>query len=634
MNGEYKNFKTADIVAEALIDWKIDVVFGIPGDGINGFIEALRIRQDKIKFVLVRHEESAALMSCAYAKYTGKIGVCVATSGPGAIHLLNGLYDAKADNVPVIAITGSTFSDLMNSSFLQDVKLLQLFSDVASYNTMIHVPEQAEMAVDIACRSCLARKGVGHINIPIDVQERKLRGDYSKHKVPGHTSDIFDSFALPDKKLIEKAANILNIGNKIVILVGQGALNASREVLAVAQKLNAPIVKALLGKAVVPDDHPLNLGGLGMLGTEPSSEAMAETDTLLMIGTSFPYMEYLPKPGQAKGIQIDMKPEKIGLRYPVEIGLVGDSKTVLSELLPLLKNRITPKNNIKDDLKNHNNTNNNKSKMDISTISLQFLQSMQKSMAKWKEILKEQSNRQDIPIKPQVIAHAVSEELEENAIVSVDSGNNTVWAARFLEMRKGMKFSVSGNLATMACGLPYAIAAKIAFPDRQSIAFVGDGGFTMLMGEFATAVQYKLPIKIIILKNNLLGMIRWEQMAFLGNPEYAVEFTPIDYARFAEASGGKGFTIKKIDEVKSVLSMAMNEENELPTIVEAYIDPFELPLPPKVNMEFPTHIAESFVRGQPYTKEIDTSLSMDHVPERYKRFQSYLKQQQQSKEKN
>ena len=484
------------------------------------------------------------------------------------------------------------------------------------------------MAVDIACRTCLARKGVGHINIPIDVQEKKLKGDYSKHKVPGHTSDIFDSFALPDKKLIEKAAKILNIGNKIVILVGQGALNASREVVTVAHKLNAPIIKALLGKAVIPDDHPLNLGGLGMLGTEPASEAMSETDTLLMIGTSFPYMEYLPKPGQAKGIQIDMKPEKIGLRYPVDVGLVGDSKTVLSELLPLLKDR-TPKNNIKDNLKNHYNN----SKMDISDISLQFLHSMQKSMENWKKILKEQSNREDIPIKPQVIANAVSEELEENAIVSVDSGNNTVWAARFLKMRKGMKFSVSGNLATMACGLPYAIAAKIAFPERQSIAFVGDGGFTMLMGEFATAVQYKLPIKIIILKNNLLGMIRWEQMAFLGNPEYAVEFTPIDYAKFAEASGGKGYTIKKIDEVKSVIGMAMNEKNEFPTIVEAYIDPFELPLPPKINMEFPTHIAESFVRGQPYTMEIGTALSMDHIPERYKRFQSHLKQKQ-NKEKN
>ncbi|HJU59175.1 MAG TPA: thiamine pyrophosphate-dependent enzyme [Nitrososphaeraceae archaeon] len=626
MGEEYQNLKTSDILAEALIDWNVDVVFGIPGDGINGFIEALRVRQDKIKFVLVRHEESAALMSCAYAKYTGKIGVCVATSGPGAIHLLNGLYDAKADNIPVVAITGSTFSDIMNSGFLQDVNLLQLFSDVASYNTMINVPEQTEMAVDLACRTALSRKGVSHINIPVDVQEKKLKGNYSRHKVPGHTSDIFESFALPNKRLIEKAAQILNRGNKIVILVGQGALNASKEVIAVAEKLNAPIIKALLGKTVVPDDHPLSLGGIGMLGTDPSSDAMKETDTLLMVGTSFPYMEYLPKPGQATGIQIDIKSEKIGLRYPVEIGLVGDSKTVLSELLPLLNNKIGTNNNIiKNNYKNNKN--------DISNIRLQFLQSMQKSMEKWKKIMKEQSNRYENPIKPQVIANAVSEELKDNAIVSTDSGNNTVWAARFLKMRDGMKFSVSGTLATMACGLSYAIAAKIAFPDRQSIAFVGDGGFTMLMGEFATAVQYKLPIKIIILKNNLLGMIRWEQIAFLGNPEYAVEFTPIDYAKFAEACGGKGYTIKKIEEVKPIIKVAMREENEVPTIVEAYVDPYELPLPPKVNMEFPRKIAESFERGQPYINEIEKTLSMDHIPERYYSLKSYLKTKQSDEKK-
>ena len=616
---EYKNLKTSDIIAEALIDWNIDVVFGLPGDGINGFIEALRIRQNKIKFVLVRHEESASLMACAYAKYTGKIGVCVSTSGPGAIHLLNGLYDAKADNVPVVAITGSTFSDIMNSGFLQDIKLLQLFSDVASYNTMINVPEQAEMAVDLACRTALSRKGVSHINIPIDVQEKKLKGNYSRHKIPGHTSDIFDSFALPDKRLIEKAANALNKGNKIVMLVGQGALHASQEVISVAEKLNAPIIKSLLGKAVAPDDHPLSLGGIGMLGTDPSSDAMKEADTLLMIGTSFPYMEYLPKPGQATGIQIDAKPERIGLRYPIEIGLVGDSKIVLSELLPLLNNRNS---------ENHYNSNKeNYKKEDIFHTRLEFLQSMQKSMKKWNEIINEQSNQSDNPIKPQVIANAVSEELEDNAIVSVDSGNNTVWAARFLKMKSGMKFSVSGTLATMACGLPYAIAAKIAYPDRQSVAFVGDGGLTMLMGEFATAVQYKLPIKVIVLKNNLLGMIRWEQMAFLGNPEYAVEFTPIDYAKFAEACGGKGFTIKKTEEVNPIIKTAMKEEKDdkVPTIIEAYIDPFELPLPPKINMEFPNKIAKSFERGQPYTKEIEKALSMDHIQERYYNLKSLLK---------
>ena len=403
------------------------------------------------------------------------------------------------------------------------------------------------------------------------------------------------------------------------MLVGQGALHASQEVISVAEKLNAPIIKSLLGKAVAPDDHPLSLGGIGMLGTYPSSDAMKEADTLLMIGTSFPYMEYLPKPGQATGIQIDAKPEKIGLRYPIEIGLVGDSKIVLSELLPLLNNRNS---------ENHYNSNKeNYKKEDIFHTRLEFLQSMQKSMKKWNEIMNEQSNRSDNPIKPQVIANAVSEELEDNAIVSVDSGNNTVWAARFLKMKSGMKFSVSGTLATMACGLPYAIAAKIAYPDRQSVAFVGDGGLTMLMGEFATAVQYKLPIKVIVLKNNLLGMIRWEQMAFLGNPEYAVEFTPIDYAKFAEACGGKGFTIKKTEEVNPIIKTAMKEEKDdkVPTIIEAYIDPFELPLPPKINMEFPNKIAKSFERGQPYTKEIEKALSMDYIQERYYNLKSLLK---------
>ena len=627
MSQEYENFRTSDILVEALIDWKIDVIFGIPGDGINGVIEALRTRHDKIKFVLVRHEESAALMACAYAKYTGKIGVCVATSGPGAIHLLNGLYDAKADNTPVIAITGSTSSDIMNSSFQQDVNLLQLFSDVTVYNTMINVPEQAEMAVDIACRTALSRKGVSHLNIPIDVQERKLKGNYSRHKIPGHTSDIFATASLPDKILIENAAKILNNGNKIVILVGQGALHASREVLAVGEKLNAPIIKALLGKAVIPDDHPLSLGGLGLLGTEPSSDAMSEADTLLMIGTSFPYIEYLPKPGQSRGIQIDIKAEKIGLRYPVEIGLVGDSKNILIELLPLLKDRhkISDINN-----KENNNNNSDDSRKEIVDKSFEFLYSKQRSMKRWNEILKEQSSRKDHPIKPQVIASAVSDELEDNAIISTDSGVNTCWAARFLNMRKGMKFSGSGTLATMACGVPYAIAAKIAYPDRQSVAFVGDGGFTMLMGEFATAVQYKLPIKVIILKNNILGMIRWEQIAFLGNPEYGVEFTPIDYVKFAEACGGIGFAIKNVDDVRPILTKAMKEK-ELPVIVEADVDPFEPPLPPKMNLEFVGNVIKSFAKGQPYAREIGMTLSLDQFHERFRNFHSHNKKPDEEK---
>ncbi|MGB8161442.1 MAG: thiamine pyrophosphate-dependent enzyme [Nitrososphaeraceae archaeon] len=582
---EYENMRTADIVAEALLDWKVEVIFGLPGDGINGFMEALRRRQDRIKFILVRHEESAAFMACAYAKYTGKLGACLATSGPGAIHLLNGLYDAKADNTPVIAITGSTYSDLMNSSYQQDINLLNLFSDVSVYNSMISVPEQAEMAVDISCRTALAQRGVSHITIPIDIQEKKLNGNYTRHNVAYHTSSVYAAETIPSPSLLVKAAKILNEGSRIVLLVGQGALDSGEEIIALAEKLGAPVVKALLGKAVIPDDDPYSIGGLGLLGTEPSSDAMSEADTLLMVGTSFPYIDYLPKPGQARGIQIDIKAEKIGLRYPVEIGLVGDSKLVLSALLPLL------------------NQNDN----------LEFLNSKQQAMKSWNSLLKEQSTRTDKPIKPQVIAKAVSDELEDNAIISTDSGTNTSWAARHIIIRKGMKFSVSGTLASMACGLPYAIAAQIAFPERQCVAFVGDGGLTMLMGEFATAVQYNLPIKIIVIKNNTLGMIRWEQMGFLGNPEFGVEFSPIDFARFAEDCGGKGYAINEPSEIKSKIHEAMKERK--PTIVEAYVDPFEPPMPPKVEMEFVRNLAESFARGQPYAKRIGLTLFRNKVHE-------------------
>ncbi|MDN5845906.1 MAG: thiamine pyrophosphate-dependent enzyme [Candidatus Nitrosocosmicus sp.] len=590
---EYENMRTADIIAEALLDWNVDVIFGLPGDGINGFIEALRLRQDKIKFILVRHEESAAFMACAYAKYTGKLGVCVATSGPGAIHLLNGLYDAKADNTPVIAITGTTYSDLMNSSYQQDVNLVQLFSDVTVYNSMITVPEQAEMAVDIACRTALAQRGVSHLTIPIDVQERKLNGKYSRHNVAYHTSDEYVTETSPSHSLIEKAARILNSGNKVVILVGQGALQSGEEVISVAEILGAPVVKALLGKAVIPDDNAHSLGGIGLLGTKPSSDAMSEADTLFMIGTSFPYTDYLPKPGQARGIQIDLKPEKIGLRYPVEIGLVGDSKIILRELVPLL----------------------------VQTKNLEFLKSKQQAMRNWNRLLAERSSRTDNPIKPQAIATMVSEELEENAIVSVDCGTNTSWAARYIDVRKGMKFSLSGTLSSMGNGLPYAIAAQIAFPERQSIAFVGDGGLTMLMGEFATAVQYNLPIKVIVIKNNTLGMIRWEQMGFLGNPEYGVEFTPIDFAKFAEACGGKGYSIKKASEAASTIHKAMKENK--PTLIEAYVDPFEPPMPPNVGMEYVNNLAQSFAKGQPYARRIGLTLFRNKVHEKLKNYHTH-----------
>lgn len=586
---QYENMRTADIVAEALLDWNVEVLFGIPGDGINGFIEALRKRKDRIRFILVRHEESAAFMACAYAKYTGKLGVCVATSGPGAIHLLNGLYDAKLDNTPVLAITGTTYSDLMNSNYQQDVNLQQLFSDVAVYNTLINRPEHAEMTVDIACRTALAHRGVSHLTIPIDVQEMKLEGNYSRHKIAGHTSDFYENITVSDMQLVKDAADILNSGKKIVILVGQGAMGAGEEVIQVAERLGAPVVKALLGKAVISDTHPVCIGGLGLLGTEPSSDAMSEADTLFIIGSSFPYIDYLPKPGQARGIQIDIKPTNIGLRFPIEIGLVGDAKLVLTKLLPLLSERHEA-----DDT---------------------FLKSMQRSMNDWKKLMNEQVSRMDKPIKPQAIAHQLSELLDDNAIISVDCGTNTSWAARHIDIRGKMKFSLSGTLASMGCGLPYAIAAQIAFPDRQVVAFVGDGGLSMLLADFATAVLYKLPIVIVVIKNNSLGMIRWEQMAFLGNPEYGIEFSPIDFVKFAESCGGKGYAIQNPDEIKSILKLALDsvKDQNVPIIVEASVDPFEPPMPPKVEREFVTNLAESFIKGQPYSKRIGLTLFRNQI---------------------
>jgi pyruvate dehydrogenase (quinone)/pyruvate oxidase len=584
--------KTADIVAEALMDWGVDVIFGLPGDGINGFIEALRRRASKIRFVLVRHEESAAFMACAYAKYTGRLGACVATSGPGAVHLLTGLYDAKADGAPVIAITGSTYSDMMGSSYQQDVDLVALFSDVSVYNNMINSPEHAETAVDIACRSALAKRGVSHLTIPIDVQEQELRGQYSRHNVANHTSDALVTCTAPDPKVVEKAAEILNAGNKVVMLVGQGALCATDEVIAVAERLGAPIVKALLGKAVVPDDYPLCTGGIGLLGTSPSSDAMAEADTLLMVGTSFPYIDYLPKPGQARGVQIDLFAERIGLRYPVEVGLVGDSKLALSALLPLLKEK-----------------------------SRDFTRSKQQAMKEWNDLLRERSSRTETPMKPQFIARVISEELEDDAILSVDSGTNTIWAAQYINLKRGMKFSLSGTLATMACALPYAIAAQVAYPDRQSVAFVGDGGFAMLMGEFATAVKYNLPIKVVIIKNNSLGMIRWEQLAFLGNPEFGVEFAPIDFAKFAEACGAKGYSISDPRDAKSIVREAMSQDG--PAIIEAQVDPYEPPMPPKVDLDFVSNMAESFAKGQPHARRIGLTIFRDQVHEALRKVHSH-----------
>jgi pyruvate dehydrogenase (quinone) len=576
----------ADVLIETIHDWGVDVIFGLPGDGINGIMEALRTRQDKIRFIQVRHEEAAAFMACGYAKFTGKLGVCLATSGPGGIHLLNGLYDAKLDEQPVLAITGMPFHDLTHTLQQQDVELDKLFMDVAAYNVRVMGPTHVENVADLACRTALSYRGVAHITFPVDFQEAEAQRDRTKRNVPHHTSHVSARSArLPDESASRRAAEILNAGKKVAILAGQGALGAGNELEQVAEKLAAPIVKALLGKAVVPDHSPYTTGGIGLLGTAPSQEALEECDTLLIVGSSFPYIEYYPKPGQAKAVQIEHDPMRIGLRYPVEVGLVGDSRLTLQALLPLLQR-----------------------KKDRS-----FLERAQKRMSDWWKLMEERGTRKERPMKPEVVAHELGKRLHEDAIIASDSGTVATWSARQIPIKGQQMFSLSGNLATMANGFPYAIAAQIAYPDRQCIAFVGDGGFSMLMAEFATCVKYKLPVKVVIIKNNTLGQIKWEQMVFLGNPEYGVDLHPIDFAAFARACGGAGFTVEDPAQCGTVLDQALMTPG--PVIIEAVVDPFEPPMPPKVTLEQAAKFARSLARGEPCREKIALTVLSDKVRE-------------------
>jgi len=576
---------TSDVLVDRLIDWGVRVVFGLPGDGINGIMEALRVRQDRISFLQVRHEEAAAFMACGYAKYSGRLGVCLATSGPGAIHLLNGLYDAKMDGAPVLAITGQTYHDLIGTKYQQEVDLLSLFKDVAVYNQQVLGAGHVRNLVDAACRTALSVGGVAHISCPVDLQEQAVRDDTRSAKnVEGHTSDAWrPPIVVPCDADTRAAADVLNAGTRTVILAGQGALGAGEELERAADLIAAPIVKPLLGKGVVPDDSPFTTGGIGLLGTEPSEVAMEGCDTLLMIGTSFPYMEFYPGHDRCRGVQIDRDPARIGLRFPVEVGLCGDARSTLQLLLPHLHRR-----------------------EDRS-----FLEQAQAGMKEWRSLMRTRAERDDVPMKPQVLASALDALLPADAIISTDSGTITTWAARYIQMKRGQLFSCSGNLATMAPGLPYAIAAQVAYPERRSVAFVGDGGFTMLMGEFATAVKYRLPIKVVIVKNNTLGMIKWEQMVFLGNPEYGVALEPIDFVRFAEACGGVGFRCERPEEARPALEAMMLADG--PAICEAVVDPFEPPMPARVKAKQALHMAEALAKGEPNRKRIALTLFRDKV---------------------
>jgi pyruvate dehydrogenase (quinone) len=577
----------ADMLIERLIEWGVDVIFGFPGDGVNGIFEALRTNEDKIRFIQVRHEEAAAFAACAYAKFTRRLGVCLATSGPGGIHLLNGLYDAKCDGQPVLAITGHTFHDLIGTHYQQDVDLDKLFMDVAVYNQRVMGPFHVHNVVDEAVKTALAQRGVSHITIPKDIQDwTSSEAARSAANIKQHSANLYaGAYPLPHPELLEEAASLINEGSKVVILAGQGSLGSREEILQLAQLAGAVIIKPLLGKAVVPDDSPYTTGGIGLLGTSPSQDAMQDCDTLIIAGSSFPYMDFYPAQDQAKVVQIDIDAARIGLRHSADVGLVGDCRDVLQALLPLIKQ------------KDHH----------------EFLAEAQERMKSWNELMKERGTRTDKPMKPQVVTYHLNKLLNDDAIVSADSGTIATWAARYIQIRGDMQFSLSGTLATMANGLPYCIGAAVAFPGRQVVCIVGDGGFTMLMGEIATLVKYRLPVKVIIIKNNVLGMIKWEQMVLEGNPQFGVELQPIDFAAYAKACGAAGYTIEDPKRAESILREALAHDG--PAVIQAIVDPNEPPLPGQINTSQALRFAEALARGQKDAWGIIKTVMEDKVRE-------------------
>ena len=574
---------------ERLADWGVDTVFGLPGDGINGLMEGLRRHQDRVRFVLVHHEEAAAFMATGYAKSTGRLGVCLATSGPGAIHLLNGLYDAKLDHMPVLALTGMQETQMLGTGYQQEVALGKLFMDVAEYNEEIRVPSQIPTLVDLAVRHALARRAVAHLTIPTDIQIAEAGSNPWEAPAPAvikPTAPIYlPPSGRPDPTQLDSAAGVLNAGSKVVMLVGAGALHARAEVLATAEALASPIIKTLPGKAVVPDDHPLCLGGLGLLGTAPAQDAMEQCDTVLMVGTNFPYTKYLPQPGQARCVQIEADPIRAGNRIATDVPLVGDSAVALGEML------------------RHLRTGRDRA----------FLESGQKAMESWRQRMNALEEITDDPIQPQRLMALIDRHAADDAILTSDSGTIATWAARHFRIRGERQFYLSGNLATMAPGLPYTIANQVAHPGRQCIAFVGDGGFAMLMAEFATACGYRLPIKVFVNNNASLGQIMWEQVA-LGYPEFGIRFEErADFAPWAQACGGLGIRVDKHDDLDAAVTSALAHDG--PALVDVTVNDAEPPMPGKVQYEQAKGFVKAFLAGQPGKATIASTLFRDKINE-------------------
>ena len=589
--------QVSDFIVERLSQWGIRRIFGFPGDGINGLMGAMNRAKDaahSIQLVQVRHEENAAFMACGHAKFTGEVGVCMATSGPGAIHLLNGLYDAKMDHQPVVAIVGQQARSSLGGNYQQEVDLLSLFKDVAGeYVHMCSDPMQTRHLIDRAFRTAISERTVTCIIFPNDVQEldfvEPARAHGTIHSGLGYEKPT----VIPADRELRKAADVLNAGKKVAILVGAGALEAAEEVEQIAELLGAGVAKALLGKAVLPDDLPYVTGAIGLLGTKPSYDMMMECDTLLMIGSSFPYSEYLPKEGKARGVQIDISGKMLSIRYPMEVCLQGDSRETLRALLPLLDR-----------------------KTDRS-----WRDQLVGEIQKWWKVLDARSQDSATPMNPQLVFWELSKRLPDNCIFSADSGSTAAWFARDLKVRRGMKASLSGNLATMCPAMPYTIAAKFAFPDRVPICLIGDGAFQMLgMNEMITIAKYWKEwtdprLIVLVLNNQDLNMVTWEQRAMLGDPRYdASQGVPdIPYAEYAKLLGFDGI---KIDDPKMLadgLDWAFSVHR--PVLIEACTDPSVPMLPPHVDFKEMKAFGSAMTSGDSKTWDVIKQTYKDVVDE-------------------
>ncbi|HEY8966667.1 MAG TPA: thiamine pyrophosphate-requiring protein [Candidatus Methylacidiphilales bacterium] len=568
-----------DFLVQRLIEWGIPRVFGYPGDGINGVMTALHRSQEKIDFVQVRHEEDAAFMACAHAKFTGEVGVCIATSGPGAIHLLNGLYDAKLDHQPVVAIVGQQARMALGGSYQQEVDLVSLFKDVAhEFVHMLADPAQLRHLVDRAIRIAKTERTVTCIILPNDLQEMEAaeppRKHGSIHTGTGHARPR----VLPQEEDLRRAANVLNAGKRVAILVGAGALGADEEVRQVADILGAGVAKALLGKAVLPDDIPWVTGSIGLLGTKPSWTLMDECDTLLMVGSGFPYSEFLPEEGQARGVQIDLDGRMLSLRYPMEVSLCGDSRETLRALISLLQR-----------------------KEDRS-----WRTKIEKEVAAWWKLLADRAEQPAKPLNPQKVFWELSPRLPDRCILTSDSGSAATWFARDLKIREGMKASLSGTLATMCPGVPYATAAKFAFPDRVAIAMVGDGAMQMLGNSSLITVakywkQWADPRLIILVLNNRdLNMVSWEQRAMSGAPLFpgSQDVPDFPYASYAELLGLKGVRVSSPEQVGAAWDEVLSADR--PCLLEAVVDPDVPIVPPHVTKEQALKLTKALFKGDPH----------------------------------